>query len=280
MDEEEIRTVEMDLLVEGMRRVHGHDFSEYAVASLRRRLAQWLGTSGYPTFGAAIPNVLRDPELCNSLVEGVTVNVSEMFRDPHFFKALREKVVPHLQTYPHARVWVAGCATGEEVYSLAILLREEGLGDKCRIYATDLNQDVLARAQQGIFQLQYMRQYTRNYQKAGGTGEFSDYYAARYDRAIMDPTLMRNVVFAAHNLVTDSDFSEMQLILCRNVLIYFKPSLKDRVLNLFDRCLTPGGYLCLGTKEVLEGRIIGEHYREALPHTRIYRKKYGDPQRI
>lgn len=275
MNEEEINAIEVDLLIEGMRRVHGYDFTEYAAASLRRRLAQWLSNSGYPSFGAVMPDVLRDPELCNSLVEGVTVNVSDMFRDPPFFKALREKVVPHLQTYPHARIWIAGCATGEEVYSLAILLREEGLGEQCRIYATDLNQTVLAKAQQGIFPLQYMRQYTRNYQKAGGTAAFSDYYVARYDRAIMDPTLMRNVVFAAHNLATDSDFSEMQLVLCRNVLIYFKLPLKERVLGLFDRCLTPGGFLCLGTKEVLDGRSIEDRYREVLPHTRIYCKKYG-----
>lgn len=276
MQEDEICAVEMNLLVEGIRRVHGFDFTEYASASLQRRLKQWLATSGYSSFGAALPLLLRDAALCHSLVQGITVNVTEMFRDPAFFKTLREKVIPYLRTYPHAKIWVAGCATGEEVYSLAIVLREEGMSEQCRIYATDLNQTVLEQARQGIFPLKNMQQYTRNYQQAGGKAAFSDYYVARYERAIIDPALARNIVFATHNLATDADFSEMQLILCRNVLIYFKTSLKERVLGLFDSCLTAGGFLCLGTKETLDGRPIAPRYQEIAPRQRIYCKNYGD----
>ena len=277
MHEDAILSVEIELLIEGVRRVHGIDFSGYAEASLRRRLLAWLATSGQPSIGAAIPLLLRDADLCTALVEEVTVNVSEMFRDPVFFKTLREKVTPYLRTYPHARIWIAGCATGEEVYSLAILLREEGLERQCRIYATDLNQQVIENAKQGIYPLKSMQQFTRNYQQAGGNATFSDYYVARYERAIMDPTLTRNVVFARHNLATDADFSEMQLVLCRNVMIYFKTSLKERVLQLFDNCLCVGGYLGLGTKETLDGRSMTTRYREIAPRTRIYCKGHDVP---
>ncbi|MBI3731743.1 MAG: protein-glutamate O-methyltransferase CheR [Burkholderiales bacterium] len=277
LSETEITTVEIDLLIEGIWRIHGYDFRDYARASLQRRLSLWLSNSGYANFGSALPFLLRDAVLCNTLVQGVTVNTSEMFRDPLFFKILREKVLPYLSTFSHAKIWLAGCAGGEEVYSLAILLREAGLEDRCRIYATDLNQDILKKAKSGIFPLRNMQQYTRNYQRAGGQAEFSDYYVARYDRAIIDSQLTRNVVFAAHNLATDADFSEMQLILCRNVMIYFKLSLKEKVLNLFDRCLTAGGFLCLGSKESLDGRHIAPDYQETEPRSRIYCKKYISP---
>ncbi|MES2263893.1 MAG: protein-glutamate O-methyltransferase CheR [Pseudomonadota bacterium] len=275
MNEQELVALEIGLLVSALKQVHGYDFSEYASASLTRRLTHWLTGSGFASFGAAQSALLRDAQLCRELVEQVTVNVSDMFRDPPFFKALRAEVVPHLRTYPHARIWVAGCAGGEEVLSLAIILREEGVGAQCRIYATDLNKAVLERARQGVFDLKDMQRYTRNYQQSGGLAAFSDYYVARYGRALFDPELLRNVVFAAHNLATDADFSEMQLILCRNVMIYFKPTLKERLLSLFDGCLTPGGFLCLGTKETLDQRGIAARYREVAAPTRIYRKQYG-----
>ncbi|MES2015713.1 MAG: protein-glutamate O-methyltransferase CheR [Pseudomonadota bacterium] len=275
MSEESIVAVEMALLVDAIRRVHGYDFSGYAEASLARRLALWLGKSGFDSFGTATSKLLRDPVLCRQLVQDVTVNVTDMFRDPHFFKALREEVVPHLRTWPHAKIWVAGCASGEEVYSLAIILREEGLEQQCRIYATDLNEAVLEKAREGVFALRDMQRHTRQYQQAGGQRAFSDYYVARYERAIFDPTLVKNVVFAAHNLATDADFSEMQLILCRNVMIYFKPVLKERLLGVFDHCLSAGGFLCLGTKEALDQRRIGPRYQELRPGTRIYRKQYA-----
>lgn len=274
MNQQQITALEIDLLVSAIRQAHGYDFSEYAQASLTRRLDAWLARSGFDSYGAAMSAVLRDAALCRHLVEEVTVNVSDMFRDPIFFRTLRTEVVPYLRTYPHAKIWVAGCAGGEEVLSLAIILREEGVADTCRIYATDLNQAVLERARQGMFDLREMQRYTRNYQQSGGSAAFSDYYVARYGRALFDADLLRNVVFAAHNLATDADFSEMQLILCRNVMIYFKPSLKERLLALFDGCLTPGGFLCLGAKESLELRGIAPHYREVAPQTRIYRKEY------
>ncbi len=274
--EDHIRKVEMSLLVEGLRAVHGVDFSGYAPASLARRLAQWLSQSPFDSFGQAMSALMRDEALCRRLVQDVTVNVSDMFRDPHFFKALREDVLPHLRTYPHARIWVAGCASGEEVYSLAILLHEEGLTDHCRIYATDLNETMVDKAREGIFALRDMQRYTQQYQKAGGTAAFSDYYVALYGRAQFDRALIRNTVFAAHNLLTDADFSEMQLILCRNVLIYFKQDAKDRVLGVFDHCLSPSGFLCLGTKESLERSMLKSRaYREVQANTRIYRKDYA-----
>lgn len=275
MNEQDVVALEIGLLVSAVRQAHGYDFSGYASASLARRLAAWLAKSGFGSFGAATSALLRDARLCRAMVEEVTVNVSDMFRDPSFFMALREEVLPHLRTYPHARIWVAGCAGGEEVLSLAILLREAGLDGQCRIYATDLNESVLERARQGMFELRDMQRYTKNYQQAGGAAAFSDYYVARYGRALFEPGLLRNVVFAAHNLATDADFSEMQLILCRNVMIYFKPALKERLLSLFDGCLTPGGFLCLGAKETLEQRAIAPRYREVAAPARIYRKQYA-----
>ncbi len=273
--EDRIRQVEMGLLVDGLRAVHGIDFGGYATASLARRLTQWLAQSGFASFGEATSRLLRDEQLCRQLVQEVTVNVSDMFRDPHFFKALREEVLPHLRTYPHARIWVAGCAGGEEVYSLAILLHEEGLLDQCRIYATDLNEAMIDRAREGVFALRDMQRYTQQYQQAGGSAAFSDYYVAAYQRAKFNRALVRNVVFAAHNLLTDADFSEMQLILCRNVMIYFKPDAKDRVLSVFDACLSPAGFLCLGAKETLDrSPLKASGYRELRPNTRIYRKQY------
>ena len=276
MNEDQVRGVEVALLVEGIKRVHGYDLSQYAKASLTRRIQHWLAHAGFDSFGLALSQLLRDPLLCHQLVQEVTVNVTEMFRDPQVFKALRSEAVPLLRTYPHVRVWIAGCASGEEVYSLAILLHEEGLIDQCRIYATDINERVLDQARQGTVPLKQMQRYTRNYQASGGKSAFSDYYVARYDRALFDAALLRNVVFAVHNLATDADFSEMHLIMCRNVMIYFEPLLKERVLRLFDSCLVPGGLLCLGTKESLEQRAIGPRYREVQPRSRIYHKQYGE----
>ena len=275
MNEEQIRSIEIAMLVDAIKRVHGYDLSQYAKASLTRRLNHWLAQSGYDCLGSAMSQLLRDPLLCRQLVQDLTVNVTEMFRDPAVFKALRAEAIPLLRTYPHARIWIAGCASGEEVYSLAILLHEEGVIDQCRIYATDLNERVLEQARQGTVPLKNMQRYTRNYQAAGGKAAFSDYYVARYDRALFDARLLRNAVFAVHNLATDADFSEMHLIMCRNVMIYFEPLLKERVLHLFDSCLVPGGLLCLGTKESLEHRAVGGRYREVQARTRIYHKQYS-----
>lgn len=261
--------------MDGVYQVYGYDFREYSEASLRRRLTQWLSNSGFATFSLAQSQLLRDRALFDTLLRGITVNVSEMFRDPAFFKAVREHVVPHLKTYPFVKIWHAGCASGEEAYSMAILLLEEGFKGRFRIYATDINEEVIRKAQEGIYPLKEMQHFTRNYQQAGGTGSFSDYYTARYEHAIISPKLRENIVFAAHNLAVDSDFGEMNLILCRNVMIYFKQPLKEKVLGLLDRSLTHGGYLCLGTKESLNQRQIAGHYEAIAPRMQIYRKQYA-----
>jgi chemotaxis protein methyltransferase CheR len=271
----ELIDLEIKLLMEGIFQIYGYDFRDYAEASLRRRMIQWLTGSGFATLSIAQSQLLRDAALFETLLRGITVNVSEMFRDPSFFRVLREQVVPYLKTYPFVKIWHAGCASGEEAYSMAVLLQEEGLKSRFRIYATDIDGEVIRKAQEGIYPLQELQRFTRNYQQAGGTGSFSDYYTARYDRAILSPLLRENLVFATHNLAVDADFGEMNLILCRNVMIYFNPDLKNRVLGLFHNSLTPGGFLCLGSKESLEHRQIATLYNEIQPRTQIYRKKYG-----
>jgi len=271
----ELIDLEIKLLMEGIFQIYGYDFRDYAEASLRRRMIQWLTGSGFATLSIAQSQLLRDAALFETLLRGITVNVSEMFRDPSFFRVLREQVVPYLKTYPFVKIWHAGCASGEEAYSMAILLLEEGLKGRFRIYATDIDGEVIRKAQEGIYPLQELQRFTRNYQQAGGTGSFSDYYTARYDRAILSPALRDNLVFATHNLAVDADFGEMNLILCRNVMIYFNPALKNRVLGLFHNSLATGGFLCLGSKESLEHRQIATLYDEIQPRTQIYRKKYG-----
>jgi len=270
-----VAKIELDLLLAGVEKVYGYDFRDYSPASLQRRMRLWLSRSGFPSYGAAIPEVLRQPLLFEELLHGITVNVSDMFRDPEVFRALREQVIPHLRTYPFVKVWVAGCAGGEEAYSLAILLQEEGFGGAFRIYATDIDKEVLRRAKEGHLQLREMRNYTRNYQESGGTTSFSQYYCADHDHAMLTPSLREQVVFASHNLAADGVFGDMQLVLCRNVLIYFNDRLKDRALDLLDSSLVPGGFLCLGTKEALDGRGIAPRYEELVPRKRIYRKRYA-----
>jgi len=275
MTTDELIDLEIKLLMEGVYQRYGYDFREYSEASLKRRLTQWLSGSGFATLSHAQSHLLRDRVLFDTLLRGITVNVSEMFRDPAFFKALREQVVPHLKTYPFVKIWHAGCASGEEVYSMAILLLEEGLQGRFRIYATDINEEVIRAAQEGIYPLQELQRFTKSYQQAGGKGSFSDYYTARYDHAILTPSLREHIVFAAHNLAVDADFGEMNLILCRNVMIYFKQPLKERVLGLFDSSLVPGGFLCLGTKESLDHRCISNRYEAVVPRLQIYRKRYA-----
>lgn len=274
MNPEELEDIEIRLLLGGVREVYGYDFFGYAEASLKRRIRQWLSTSGFPNLSVAQASLLRDAALFELFLRSLTVNVTEMFRDPLFFKSLREQVLPFLATYPFIKIWNAGCATGEEAYSMAILLHEAGLAGRYRIYATDINEAVLQKAREGVFRLADFQNFTRSYQKSGGQGEFSNYYMARYERALLMPELKQDIVFASHNLAADVEFGEMNLILCRNVMIYFKPALKERCLELFNRSLVPGGFLCLGTKEVLDGRAIAPKYSEVVAGQRIYRKRY------
>jgi len=275
MTTDDLIDLEIRLLMEGVYQVYGYDFREYSEASLRRRLTQWLAGSGFETFSLAQSHILRERAFFDTLLRGITVNVSEMFRDPAFFKAIREQVVPYLKTYPFVKIWHAGCSSGEEAYSIAILLLEEGLKGRFRIYATDINENVIQKAQHGIYPLKDLQRFTRNYQHAGGKGSFSDYYTASYDHAILNASLRDNIVFAAHNLAVDADFGQMNLILCRNVMIYFKQPLKERVLRLFDNSLTPGGFLCLGTKESLDRREISGRYEAITERMQIYRKLYA-----
>jgi chemotaxis protein methyltransferase CheR len=268
----DLEKIELDCLLEAVYQRYGFDFREYAPASLRRRVNRRVKLEELPSISALQDQLLRDSEVMQRLLLDLSINVTAMFRDPTFHLALREHVVPLLRTYPFTRIWVAGCSTGEEVYSLAILLEEEALYDRARIYATDLNDAVLERARLGVFPLAKMQDYTRNYIGAGGKRAFSDYYTSGYDGAAFDRSLMRNVVFAQHNLAMDRSFNEFQLILCRNVMIYFERSLQKRVFELFDGSLARFGILALGHKESLRTSAHADRYEELDAIERLYRK--------
>lgn len=268
----ELERLEIELLLEAVFRHYGFDFRSYAYASIRRRLWRRIEAEGLKTVTALQERVLHDPAMMERLLLDLSINVTAMFRDPSFYLAFREKVVPLLRTYPFFRIWHAGCSTGEEVYSMAILLEEEGLYDRARIYATDINEVVVHRARAGIFPLERMQEYTENYIRAGGTRSFSEYYVAKYDGALFSPALQRNVVFSQHNLVTDRSFAEFNVILCRNVLIYFDRTLQMRVHGLFYESLVHLGILCLGSKETLRLSDYEASYEELSGVDRIYRK--------
>jgi chemotaxis protein methyltransferase CheR len=271
-DRSELEAVEMRLLLEGMYLHYGYDFREYAPASLKRRIWDAVHAEGLTTISALQDKLLHDPACFERFVLALTVNVTAMFRDPSFYLAFRGKVVPVLKTYPFVRVWIAGCSTGEEVYSMAILLEEEGVYDRCRLYATDLNEAVLRKARAGIYPLQFMKGYVSNYVKAGGTRSFAEHYTANYDYAIFRSSLRRNIIFSQHNLVTDGSFNEFNIILCRNVLIYFNKALQDRVHNLFYESLGMFGVLGLGQKESLSYTPHEHHYERIDGAERLYRR--------
>ena len=268
----ELERLEIELLLEGIFRHYGFDFRSYAYASIRRRLWRRIEAEGLKTISALQDRVLHEPAMMEQLLLDLSINVTAMFRDPSFYVAIRQKVVPLLRTYPFIRIWHAGCSTGEEVYSMAILLEEEGLYDRARIYATDINEVVVHRARTGIFPLERMQEYTENYIRAGGTRSFSEYYTAKYDGALFSPSLQRNVVFSQHNLVTDRSFAEFNMILCRNVLIYFDRELPARVHGLFHESLVHLGILGLGSKESLRLSDYELNYEELSGTERIYRK--------
>jgi len=268
----ELEQIEIELLLEGIYRKYGFDFRSYAYASIRRRLWKRIEEEGLSTVTDLQNRVLHQPEMMERLLLDLSINVTAMFRDPQFYRVFREQVVPTLRTYPFIRIWHAGCATGEEVYSMAILLQEEGLYDRSRIYATDINEVVLQKAKSGIFPIERMQEYTENYIAAGGKRSFSDYYTAKYDGALFSPALTKNVVFSQHNLVTDRSFSEFNVILCRNVLIYFDKTLQARVLTLFYDSLAMFGILALGSKESLRFSPYEECYEQINGPEKIYRK--------
>ena len=263
---------ERELLLEGVFRQYGFDFREYAPASLKRRISTAIQAEGLATISELQNKVLHDADCMERLVLTLSINVTSLFRDPSFYVAFRQKAIPLLRTYPFIRIWHAGCATGEEVYSLAILLEEEGLYERARIYATDMNEAVVKQAQAGIYPLKSMKEFTANYQKAGGTQSFSEYYTAQYDSAILRPELRKNMVFSAHNLATDGSFNEFNVILCRNVLIYFNQALQERVLSLFRDSLVNFGILALGRKESLRATTHEEFFEPLDAGERLFRR--------
>jgi chemotaxis protein methyltransferase CheR len=269
---DELERIETDLLLEGIYRRYGFDFREYAPASLKRRLWRRIHAEGLTSVSALQERVLHDSACMERLLLDLSINVTAMYRDPSFYIAFRQRIVPLLRTYPFARVWNAGCSTGEEVYSLAILLQEEGVYEKTRIYATDINESVLERARAGVFPLDKMREYTQNYISAGGKRSFSEYYVAKYEGATFSRSLIENVVFAQHNLVSDRSFNEFHVIMCRNVMIYFDKPLQDHVHRLFYESLATFGVLALGHKETIKFSPHEERYEELDAEERLYRK--------
>jgi chemotaxis protein methyltransferase CheR len=267
---EGLEDLEIRLLLEGVWSCYGYDFRDYALSSIRRRVRFFMEEEGLSTITSVQDRVLHDPLALRRFLRALSVNVTAMFRDPGFYRALREVVVPVMRTYPAVRIWHAGCATGEEVYSVAILLREEGLYDRCRLYATDINDAVLRQAQRGELPLSSMRENTRHYIEAGGGHGFARWYKTRDNRAVLDPELRRNIVFAQHNLATDGSFNDFHLVVCRNVLIYFNRTLQDRVHRLLYDSLVRFGFLGLGLKETTRFTPHEAHYEE-LPE-RLYRK--------
>jgi chemotaxis protein methyltransferase CheR len=270
--ERDLEQLEIALLLEAIYRHYGFDFRRYAPASLKRRVVRRMQGEKVQTIAGLIEKILHDPAAMERLLLDLSINVTAMFRDPDFFLAFRETVVPQLRTHPFARVWNAGCATGEETFSLAILLQEEGLYDRARIYATDINEAVLDRARRGVFPLEKMQEYTQNYIRAGGQRAFSEYYTADYDGAQFRAHLLEHVVFAQHNLVQDSAFNEFHVIVCRNVMIYFDKPLQDHVHRLFYESLPMFGVLALGQKESIAFSPLADRYEELAPGQRVYRK--------
>lgn len=268
----ELEDIEIGLLLEGIYRAHGFDFRDYSRASIKRRVLELMRLEKLGTVSAFQNKLLHDRTCLERFILGLSVHATAMFRDPTFYSTFRRKAVPLLRTYPTVQIWVAGCSTGEEVYSLAILLQEENLYEKCRIYATDISPVVLRRAREGIFPLSAMREYTNNYHKAGGQHEFSDYYTAHYDNVIFNSTLRHNVVFSEHNLATDGSFNEFQVIMCRNVMIYFNKELQARVHNLFYDSLSMFGVFGLGNKESLKFTPRAAFYQNINHNDKLYRK--------
>jgi chemotaxis protein methyltransferase CheR len=268
-----IKEEELAVLLSDIKNKYGYDFRDYSEASLTRRINRLFIIERIPSFAELRYKILNNTDFFGYFLEAVTVNVTEMFRDPSFYIALREKVFPQLATYPFIRIWHAGCSTGEEVYSMAILLKESGLLNKSILYATDINQEVLEKAKKGIFPLSTMKTYSENYIKASGSQQFSDYYTANYGFAQFDPELTKRMVFSSHNLASDQSFNEFNLIVCRNVFIYFKRNLQNTVLGLFRKSLVPLGYLALGSKESIQFSEHDKFFVEIDKKNKIWRTK-------
>ncbi|BCS89493.1 CheR family methyltransferase [Pseudodesulfovibrio sediminis] len=265
--------LEIQLLLEAIYIKYGYDFRDYSCAHTKRRLEHRMNLEKISNYSAMLHRLIYNQDFFEKLLLDLSINVTEMFRDPWFYKKVREAVIPHLQTYPYIKVWHAGCSAGQEVYSMAVLLQEENMASRSQIYATDFNEMILAKAKDGIYPMDLVREYTANYQKSGGNNSFSDYYTADYDNVVMSSTLRKQVLFSSHNLVTDGVFGEMNVIFCRNVLIYFNRDLQNRVLELFCDSLCPGGFLCLGSKENIKFSSVANKFEVIADREKIYRKK-------
>ncbi|MBD9650439.1 protein-glutamate O-methyltransferase CheR [Ensifer sp. ENS09] len=270
---EKVEDIEIRLLLEALFLKYHYDFRNYALASIKRRLKKAREQLGFETFSAMQEALLHDQAMLPQLLRFLTVQVSEMFRDPSYFQAIREKVVPHLKTYPSLKVWIAGCSSGEELYSLVILFREEGLEDRTIFYATDISHEALEAAEAGVYALDRIQLFTENHRKSGGKSSLSDYYQAAYGKALFDKTLRRNVVFSDHSLVTDAVFAEMHLISCRNVMIYFDRALQDRAVGLFKDSLARKGFLGLGAKENLRFSLHADAFTDFVREEKIYQRR-------
>ena len=270
---EQPENIEVHLLLEAIYLKYGYDFRHYSKASIKRRILRRKQLSNVSSISEIQHKVLYDPVFFKQLLQDLSIHVTEMFRDPFFYQSLRKHVIPCLAELDEIKIWHAGCATGEEVYSLAVLLFEGQVYDKCRIYATDFSDNALQKAKAAIYPLDQIKAYTLNYQKAGGTASFADYYTARYESAIIHHSLKQNITFANHNLATDGVFGEMDMILCRNVLIYFDRHLQDKVFKLLADSLSPQGFLCLGAKESVRFAHVSDLFQDVIPREKIYRKK-------
>ncbi len=272
MSNTKTENIEIELLLKAIDKQYGYDFSHYSRSSLKRRIKNFLSKNKIKIISELIPKLLYDRDFFQLFLYNISVTVTEMFRDPLIYKSIRDMVIQELKHYPFLKIWHAGCATGEEVYSMAILLKEEGLYDRCQIYATDFNNKSLESAKEGIFPLEKIKEYTDNYRKFKGKQTFSDYYHAKYNSAILAHELKTNITFANHNLVTDSVFGEMNFIICRNVLIYFDRDLQSRVLTLFYDSLAENGFLWLGSKESLRFSSVDGNFTALAPKEKIFQK--------
>jgi chemotaxis protein methyltransferase CheR len=272
-DTKQTINIEINLILDAIFNKYGYDFRNYSKAHVKRRLINRMNASKLESISHLQHRVLHEPGFFELVLRDLSINVTEMFRDPSFYLALRREVIPLLKTYPYLKIWHAGCSTGEEVYSFAIVLKEEGLYDRVQIYATDFNTNVLDIAKKGIYPINRIKDFTANYQQAGGKHSFSDYYMADYNSVIFDQSLKKNVVFAEHNLVTDSVFAEVNIIICRNVLIYFNRDLQNKVFNLFSDSLINGGFLCLGSKETLQFSSQADAFETVNIYEKLYKKR-------
>ena len=270
--------IEITLLLEAMYQCYGYDFRNYAKATIRRRIKQFVEQKGHKHISEVLPDIIHNRQTFQALINEFSITVTEMFRDPAFYLSIRQNVIPLLKTYPFIKVWHAGCSTGEEVYSMAIVLKEEGLYDRATIFATDMNDNALAQAKEGIFPLEHIQEYTRNYQQSGGKYSFGDYYHADQEHMIVHKELKKNITFANHNLTIDQVFAEMHLICCRNVMIYFNKTLQNQVLKLLEEATVRGGFLCLGTKEAIRFSPVYTHFKDVDEPNKIFQKHLDSEQ--